>query len=85
MLLKTRITNKTALFLPLPRLGKLGRSLSFKRKARFAPRLAPEVVSRGALKWNVSVVDEGVEKPCYLAISPNQIVIVEQKTKVRGE
>ena len=66
--------------------GKIGRSLSFKRKARFAPRLVPEAVSQGALKWAVSVVDVGgMEKPCYLAISPNQIVIVEQKTKVRIE
>ena len=63
--------------------GKLGRSWSFKRKARFAQRLAPELVSRGALKWSVSVVEEGVEKPCIMAISPTQIVIVEIKKKVR--
>ncbi|XP_063682341.1 signal-induced proliferation-associated 1-like protein 1 isoform X3 [Bolinopsis microptera] len=61
--------------------GKLGRSWSFKRKARFAQRLAPELVSRGALKWSVSVVEEGVEKPCMMAISPTQIVIKELKTK----
>ncbi|KAL5255158.1 hypothetical protein ACHWQZ_G014555 [Mnemiopsis leidyi] len=61
--------------------GKLGRSWSFKRKARFAQRLAPELVSRGALKWSVSVVEEGVEKPCIMAISPTQIVIVEIKKK----
>ena len=56
-------------------------SFSSKKKAQIRPRLSCDASQRGAICWQVILEDSNQNTDCYLGISIDTIVLIEEHSR----